>query len=763
MGEFAVLGKNLPRIDGRPKATGESQYAADRSVPGCLAGRILRSPYPHARILRIDTSRAEKVRGVKAVLAGKDFPPVRFGQWILDETLFARDKVRYIGDEVAAVAATDDDAAQEALERIQVDYRELPAVFSPEEALRPGAPLVHEDFAKSKALFRVVGREGNQACKVRFHYGDVNVGLSQADEVIENRFRTHPQHPMYLETHAALVECDSTGNLTVWVTTQSVFKSQELIAKLLDMPLSRVRVVGSTVGGGFGGKKPRVEHYAAALAYKTRKPVRIVLSREEDLAATFQRHPAVVDIRSGVKKDGTLTAWDFQMVMDTGAYADHGPSILAMAAFHARGPYRTPHVHIEGRLVYTNKPISGAFRGYGNPQATWAVESQMDIIARELGIDPLELRRKNAMGDGDPMVNGQRHPEVRLRETLDQAAEVFGWGKRPGTPSGGKKRGIGIACGSHPSGGMGSSALVKVMADGTVQVLSGVIEIGPGEYTVAAQVAAETLGVPYEKVRMVAADTDGTPFENITAASRVTFSLGHSVRLAAEDARREILRRAAKMLEARPEDLRAESERVFLASAPDRGLSYAEVAKAANLHLDGPILGKGSFSANSPPVVPENIEGSAFRDFPAQGFVTHIAEVEVDGETGEVEVLRMVCSHDIGRAINPTGVEGQIEGGVTQGIGYALIEEMIFEGGALVNGSLASYEIPGTLDVPPIEPHFVEKPDPAGPYGAKGVGEAVLVPTAPAIANAVYDAIGARVKDLPITPHKVLQALRKKA
>ncbi|MFQ5914209.1 MAG: xanthine dehydrogenase family protein molybdopterin-binding subunit [Nitrospinota bacterium] len=761
MSEFAVLGKKLPRIDGRPKATGESQYADDFTLPGCLTGRILRSSHPHARILNIDTSRAEKVKGVKAVFTGKDFPPTRFGQWILDETLFARDKVRYVGDEVAAVAAANQDAAQEALELIGVEYEELPAVFDPVEALKPDAPLVHENFAEHKALFKVVGREGNRACKARFHYGDVKKGFGEADEVIENRFCTHPNHPMYLETHAAVADCDSSGNLTVWLSTQSVFKSQEVIAKLLDMPLSRVRVIGSTVGGGFGGKKPRVEHYAAALAYKVRKPIRIVLSREEDLATTFQRHPSIVDIRAGVKKDGTLTAWDFKMMMDTGAYADHGPSILAMGTFHSRGPYKIPHVNIEGALVYTNKCISGAFRGYGNPQANWAVESHLDVIARTLGIDALELRRKNAMGHGDPMVNGQRYPEVRIRETLDQAAEAFGWGKASRTSSNGKKRGIGIACGSHPSGGLGSSALLKLMADGTAQVVSGVIEIGGGEYTVAAQVAAETLGVPYEKVRMITADTDATPYENITAASRITFNVGHAVRLAAEDARNELLNRSAEMLEANVEDLRTENERVFIASAPDRGLSYAQVALAANLHKGGPIIGKGSYAPQPPPPALENIEGAALVSFPTHGFVTHIAEVEVDEETGEVEILRMVCSHDIGQVINPDGLEGQVEGGVTQGIGYALVEEMVYEGGTLANSSLVDYLIPFALDVPPIEFHFVEKPDPAGPYGAKGIGEAVLVPTAPAIANAVYDAVGARVKDLPITPDKVLRALKK--
>ena len=525
------------------------------------------------------------------------------------------------------------------MDLIRVEYEELPAVFDPEEALKPDAPLIHQDFAEHKAVFPVAGRQGNQACRVRFRQGDVEAGFSQADEIIENRFSTHPHHPAYLETHAALADCDALGNLTVWLTTQSVYKSQELIAKLLDLPLTRVRVVGTAVGGGFGGKKPRVEHYAAVLAYKVRKPVRIVLSREEDLAVTFKRHPAVIDVRTGVKRDGTLTAWTLKMVMNTGAYADHGPCIAAFGSFHGKGPYRTPHAVVEARVVYTNQSMSGAFRGYGNPQVVFAVESQMDIVARRLGMDPLALRRRNAMRPGDAMLSGQRYDSVRLRETLDQAAKAFGWGKPKPSARSGRKRGFGVACGSHPTAGMGSSVLLRLMADGTLQVVTGFIEIGAGEHTVAAQVAAEALGIAFDKVRVIAADTDKTPFENYTAGSRSTFNLGHVIRLAAEDLRRELIERAAEMLEVDAEDLRTEEERVFIASTPQRELSYAEVAKAANLHLGGPIAGKASYVALSPAGVEENVEGSALRTFATHGYVTHMADVEVDEETGEVEIV----------------------------------------------------------------------------------------------------------------------------
>ncbi len=764
MTEFAVLGKNLPRIDGQPKATGESKYGADLWSPDCLHGRILRSPYPHARIRNIDTSKAEAVPDVKGVFTARNSPNRPFGLWVEDETLFAADKVRYAGDEVAAVAASSEDAAQEALDRIEVEYEELPAVFNPEEALQAEAPLVHEEFSTHKINFQIEERHGNQVCRLGYEYGELEAGFAEANEIIENRFETQGHHPLYLETHAALAEVDTGGRLTVWLTTQWVFGSQELIAALLDLPLSRVRVISTTVGGGFGGKKPRVEPYAALMAYKLRRPVRIVLTREEDLATTYRRHPSVANVRTGVKRDGTLTAWDLKILLDTGAYADHGPSVAALCAFQSRGPYRIPNVSIDARVVYTNQSMSGAFRGYGNPQAAFAVECQMDAVARTLRMDPLELRRKNAMGPGDPMVNGSSYPGVFLRETLEQSASAFGWAEAKETSKTrgrtGTRRGVGIACGSAPTGGMGSSSVIKLMSDGTAQVLTGICEIGAGEYTVAAQIAAETLGLPYEKVRVIAADTDGTPVEAYTAASRSTLNMGNSVRMAAEDAREGLLKRAAEMLEAVPDDLRTEDERVFLASAPERGLSYAEVTKAANVFRDGPILGKGAYNSENPTHQSGFTEwGMPPEAFPTHGFVTHIAEVEVDEETGEVEVLRLVCSHDIGQAINRGGLEGQIEGGVAQGFGYAVVEEMVFEEGVLANGTMVDYKIPNILDVPTIAYDFIEKGDPVGPFGAKGVGEAVLVPTAPAIANAVCDALGVQVAEIPLTAEKVFRAL----
>ncbi|MEE8110056.1 MAG: molybdopterin cofactor-binding domain-containing protein [bacterium] len=468
-------------------------------------------------------------------------------------------------------------------------------------------------------------------------------------------------------------------------------------------------------------------------------------------------------MRSGAKRDGRLVARESKVYYDTGAYSDHGPTIAAGGALYSKGVYRIPHVSVEAYTVYTNKTISGAFRGYGNPQTTFAVESQMDIIARELSIDPIELRRINGMEHGDSLANGQKLPYVWLKKTLDSAARHADW--QGGLPQvgNGKRRGRGVGCGMHVSGGLASSANVKVMDDGTVQVSSGVIEIGAGQLTVAAMVAAEELGIGVEDVRLVSADTDATPFEWYTAASRVTYNVGNVVRLAAADAKKQLLERASELMEVPVEDLAVGGKRVYMPGVPSRGLTFGEIAKVSHVNKGGPILGRGIFQAEGPPVMADCMDGNPRKGAVTMTFATHIAEVEVDEETGEVEVLRLICSHDVGQVINFGGIVGQLQGGVTQGVGYALMEEVVYSGGVITNPSLVDYKVPNILDVPPIECDFIEEPEPTGPFGAKGFAEMVLVPTAAAIASAVYDAVGVRVKDLPVTPEKVLAGLRNKA
>ncbi len=763
MSDYKVLGKDIPRIDGLPKASGNAIYTADMNIHGTLVGRILRSRYPHARILNIDTSRAEGLPGVKAVISSKNIPLVYYGTTIFDQMLFDPEKVRYLGDEVAAVAATDSDIAEEALSLIDVEYEELPAVFDPLEALEPDAPMVHEDSSQYASTFEVAGREGNVACTTWFGHGDVEKGFAESDEVFEHNFSTHQNHQTYLEPHASLAQPDGQGGLTIWSSTQGVFTVQTLIAKVLEISMTKVRVIGSTVGGGFGGKKPRTDMYAAAMAMASGKPVLVQFTRDEDFIAGLPRHPTVTRIKSGVMRDGRVVARQARLYYDTGAYSDHGPTIAAGGAFYARGVYNIPNADIKAYTVYTNKTISSAFRGYGCPQATFAVESHMDIIANELGIEPIELRRMNGMDHGDTLVNGQKLEEVWLKKTLDNAARHAGWETRRPASANGRKRGRGIASGMHVSGGLSSSANIKIMDDGTVQVCSGVIEIGAGQVTMAAMVAAEELGVSVDDIRVISADTDGTPFEYYTAASRVTFNVGNVVRLAAADAKNQLLERAAHVMEVPVEDLAVADKKVFMPGAPERSMTFAQLTKARVPNKSGPILARGVFQAEGPPVNVDCMDGNPRPGVASMSFCTHIAEVEVDEETGEVEVTRLICSHDVGQVINLGGIIGQLQGGVIQGLGYALIEEVRYSGGVIENPSLVDYKIPNILDMPAIVHDFVEEPEPTGPFGAKGFSEAVLVPTAAAIASAVYDAVGVRIHDLPVTAEKVLDGLNAKA
>ncbi len=762
MSNYKVLGKDIPRIDGLPKASGDATYTADMNIHGTLVGQILRSRYPHARILKIDTSRAERLPGVKAVISSNNIPHVLYGTTIFDQMLFDPNKVRYLGDEVAAVAATDPDIAEEALSLIEVEYEELPAVFDPLEALEPNAPLVHEDSSQYESSFEVVGREGNVGCTTWFGHGDVDKGFAESDEVFDHDFSTHQNHQTYLEPHASLAQPDGQGGLRVWSSTQGVFAVQTLLAKVLKIPMTKIQVTGSTVGGGFGGKKPRTDMYSAALAIEAEKPVLVQFTRDEDFIAGLPRHPTVTQIKSGVMRNGRIIARQARMYYDTGAYTDHGPTIAAGGAFYAKGVYRIPNADIKAYTIYTNKTISGAYRGYGNPQAAYAVESHMDIIANELGIEPMELRQINGMDHGDSLINGQKLDEVWLKKTLDNAARHADWKTPLAVSSNGRKKGRGIASGMHVSGGLSSSANIKIMDDGTVQVSSGVIEIGAGQVTMAAMVAAEELGVSVDDIRVVSADTDGTPFEYYTAASRVTFNVGNVVLLAAADAKQQLLERAAHAMEVPVDDLAVADKKVFMPGAPERSLSFAQLTKAKVPKKSGPILGRGVFQAEGPPLNVDCMDGNPRPGISSMSFCTQIAEVEVDEETGEVEVTRLVCSHDVGQVINLGGIIGQLQGGVIQGFGYALTEEVRYSGGVIENPSLVDYKIPNILDAPEIVHDFVEEPEPTGPYGAKGFSEAVLVPTAAAIANAVYNAVGVRIHDLPITSEKILNGLNTK-
>ncbi len=756
-GDFPAfpVGTRVPRIDGAEKAVGEARFGADMALSGMLAVRILLSPHSHALIKKIDTRRARALPGVMAVVTSEDTPDVRLGRFVYDETLFARGRVRYRGERVAAVAAVDEETAEEALSLIRVAYEELPAVFDPEEALSDGAPLVHPDLESYKAFPGNI-RFGNVPCLIRVHSGDAEAALARAAHVFEDTYQTPRMHAGYLEPRACLAEPGSGGRITVWTPTQAAFGVRASIAAALGVSLSRLRVVCTHVGGGFGGKTTQLlEPVAALLAAKAGRPVRMVLDREEDTVTSHPRHPFRVRLETGVSADGEILARRAEILGDTGAYTTSGPNVLGRTTYAVTGPYRMAHVSIEAKLAYTNNMPCGSVRGLGAPQAAYAAEGQLDRIARELGMDPIELRLRNAFQNGDLDSVGAKMYAVSLETTLRKAARAVGWKDRTKTPW----EGYGVACSRFPTGGGPSGATIRANEDGTLVVAVGGSDLGTGSNTVVAQVAAAEMGVDISRVSVISADTDSTPYDRITGGSRTTYNVGHAVRLAAEDMKEQLLREAADALEAAPEDLEFAGGGICAKADPGRGLTLQETVSRAYNQGEGPPIGRGTFRGLNPAHDPSTVEGHPEPARAANQYATQIAHVRVDPDTGEVEVLRLVCVQDVGFAFNPLQLEGQIEGGVVQGQGYAISEEMILDGGAVAAPGLEHMLMPTAMDVGEVESHIVEVGAEDGPYGAKGAGETPIVATAAAIANAVAEATGAFVCELPVTPERVLRAM----
>jgi 4-hydroxybenzoyl-CoA reductase alpha subunit len=760
MESSGIIGSSVPRIDAVEKVTGRAIYGPDLKLPGMLHGKVLRSPLPHARILHVDTSRAERLPGVKAVATGKDLN-VRYGLVIQDQFPYCFDKVRYIGDPVAGVAAVDPDTAREALELIKVDYEELPPVFDPRQAMEPGTPLVHEDLGRYWYVPIFFPTPGTNICNhFKIRKGDVEEGFRRADFITENTFATPMVQHCHLEPHVTTAKFEPSGQVTIWSSTQHPYSVRRESARVLGLPINRVRVIVTSLGGGFGGKVLlKLEPMCLALAMKVKdfRPVRILLTREEEFYASVVRHPTQTSIKAGVRKDGTLVALQTKMVFDTGAYADAGPVVARSSGMAITGPYRVPHVWSDSYCVYTNKPIAGAFRGFGVPQLMWAMDSTMDMLAEGIGMDPVELRLKNALEEGDISATGQVLHSVGIKECIRKAAEAIEWGKKPR-----KYRGKGIGTlykmTQTPSS---SSAFVKMSEDGSVEVLCSTVDMGQGSNTVFAQIAAEELGVEVKNVRVVSPDTDVTPFDHGTASSRSTFHAGNAVKLAAAEAKKQLFEVAADQLEVRPEDLESRGGFIYVKGSKGPGTPISAIRMGITYGKGHPIMGSGTFSVpDATPLDQETGQGvypSIFWLYGAQG-----VEVEVDPDTGKVEVLKVAAAHDLGRVINPLNCEQQVEGAVVTGVGIALLEEMVLQNGTPVNRNFRDYRIPTSLDSPPVTSIFVEATHKDGPFGAKGVGEPALAPTAPAIGNAIYDAIGVRVKDLPITPEKILKALMEK-
>jgi CO/xanthine dehydrogenase Mo-binding subunit len=744
MADYAVVGKRIARIDADVRVTGKAIFGDDVQLPGMLHGKILRSPHAHARILRLDTSKAERLPGVKAVVTAKDAPETPFGGVIKDRWVFARDKVRYMGEPLAAVAAIDPHIAEEALQHIEVEYEPLPAVLDPQRAAEPDAPLVHEAWQSYRAPENL-GRRGNIANYAEVKVGDVERGFAEADHIFEGRYEVAMAHQGYIEPHVAVAKVDPDGKITVWTTTQGQFTIRNYLAECLQTSHSRIRLIGTEIGGGFGGKNTLVlEPPAVLLARKTGRPVKILMDREEDFLSTTPRRPCIVEIKTGVKKDGTLVARHAKFWFGTGAYATAAFNFAANVAGRLSGPYRIPHLLVQGYVVYTTQPPCAAFRAPGSPQVVFAYEQHMDEMAHALGLDPIEFRKKNALRKGDPTTIGPTQDSADLVMMLERAAEESGWRTKPKA----KNRGRGIACAFWTSGGMPGSNAVKLNEDGSVSVMTGSVDV-TGTHTTLAQIVAEELGLGVERVQVTTGDTDTAPVAPISAGSNIARSMGFTVMKAAQALKQQLLEAAADALEANVNDLDLRGGRVFVKGSPDRGLTLRELYNRCATQRGGPPV--ASFSSKNLP--------------PSVNYTIQVAEVEVDPETGEVKVLDLTAVQDVGFALNPLSVEGQIQGGAVQGLGYALSEEMKFDAdGRLLNPHLLDYKLPSILDVPKVKTVLIEAPLVSGPtpYGAKGVGEPPIVPTAAAVANAIYEAVGVRVRSLPLTAEKVLKALQER-
>ncbi|MFQ5850542.1 MAG: xanthine dehydrogenase family protein molybdopterin-binding subunit [Candidatus Binatia bacterium] len=758
-----LTGRSVRRLDYRAKVTGSALYLADMKVRGMCHGKILRSPVPHARIRRIDASKALAIPGVLAVLTrddiakGEGIDPY-YGPVFKDQTIVAVEKVRHVGDPVAAVAAVEVGVAEEALGRIEVEYEELPAVLDLRESMRKGASLVHEtvripphgfpDLAELRPV------EGTNICThFRLHRGDVEKGFAESDHIFEDTFVLPTTQHAALEAHCCIASIEPDGRITAWSTTQNPFVVRTQLSNIFKVPVSKIRVVVPYLGGGFGAKiYPKLEPLTVALAMKASRPVRILLSREE-VFFTLTKHAAVIRMKTGVKKDGTLVARECEVLLDTGAYAEIGPRVAKKSGYTAAGPYKIPHVKIDSMSIYTNKPPAGAFRGFGVSQSAWAHESQMDVIASALKMDPLAIRLKNVYEEASEFITGEKLRDIGLKSCLEKVARAVQWKERPDEHAGDStQRGKGIAClikaTITPSI---SSAVVKLNEDGSVTVFTGTVEMGQGSETTLAQVVASALGIPLEKITVLAVDTDVVPYDLTTSSSRSTFHMGKAVQLAAQDLLNQLREIVVQDYGIPAEQVKLSEGKIRL---PETTMEYREVLFKRFGMQGGTLVGQGQVRTRTTNDQGEKVT-SAFWFLGAGA-----ADVEVDRETGRLKILRYATAVDVGKAISPLGCRQQLAGAAITGLGQALFEQMVFDNGQLVNPNFVDYVLPSLGDMPDvIESIPVEVPHKEGPFGAKGIGETALIPVAPAIANAVFDAVGVRIKQLPITAEKIFLAL----
>lgn len=795
--DYSIIGKSIAMIDAAGKTTGSGKYTDDLSLPGMLYGKILHSPHPHARIKSIDTSQAERLDGVVAVVTGKDAPnPFGILPVGHDEHALALDKVRYVGDNVACVAAVSEAIAEKALELIAVDYELLPAYFDPEESMKAETNLIHDN------------KPNNLEKDYHHVFGDPDKAFAEADYVAEGRFLANEVTHAAMEPHCTLASFEldphtgTRGRLTVWSSTQVPYYLQHKLALVLEMPMSQIRVIKPLVGGGFGGKSEviPIEIIAGIAARAAQKPVKITYTREEVFWAHRGRPRTIVDLKTAVKNDGSITAVKARVVQDGGAYCSYGVVTILYSGALLGALYDIPNIQYDGYRVLTNKPACGAMRGHGTVNVRFAFESQLDEIAAKLKIDPAEIRRRNLLKPPCITINGLRVQSYGLPECIDQIVTRSRWNERKGKLARG--RGLGIACSHYVSGAANSiirsdmphsTVNIKIDRDGGVVIYTGASDIGQGSDTMVAQVAAETLGCLLSRVKVVAADTDLTPIDIGSYSSRVTFMNGNATLRAAQEVKKQIAAAAAKKMNCAPEDilfrndtvarkqiagegaratqsqptvsgrvegqiLRGSLQQKRKDEGPKDSMTFEEAVVAA-IDFHGALSGTGSYA---PPTEARGgkHKGAGVGPSPAYSYSAQVAEVSVDEDTGEVTVHKVWAAHDCGRALNPVAVEGQVIGSVWMGMGQALTEEMIWKDGLLMNPGLLEYRSPSSVESPEVEAIIVESIDPEGPFGAKEASEGSLAATIPAIANAIYDAVGIRLHESPFTPERMLAALR---
>ncbi len=755
MAQHSFVGKPIPKRDAPEKVAGGASYIQDLKVPGMLYGKILYSTYPHAKIKSIDTSKAEKLMGVKAVLTGTTIPPFKFGVY-KDNPPLKAGKVCSLRDEVAAVAAVSPEIAEEALGLIEVEYEELPAMFDPIEAMKEGAPLIHEEHKTNvlKMPWKLI-------------VGDIEAAKKEAAHVVEDAFRTQWVTHCCLSASGCIASFDMSNNLTLYSNTQIPYLAQKDFMGALGafgLKNKRVLVLQSTIGGGFGSKLDTYayEYIAILLALKARKPVKIVFGRDEEFFATSPRQCTITKISHGCDKHGKLLFRDMEMILDNGAYTSWGATTPSVMMLPISSLYKVPNVKYIAKCVYTNNTYSQAMRGYGNPQATFAIECSLDQLAEAAGIDPYEFRLMNANEPGEITPQKFKITSCGVKECMEAVRTRLAWtGKRKQKEG----RGFGMAALVHVGGGArvynsdGCGTIIKIDDFGKVDVFTGSSEIGQGADTIVAQIVAEVLGVPMEDINVINNDTDVCPWDVGVHASRTTFVAGNAALGAAKKLKAQILDLAAANLNEDPSALDIKNGTIFSTRDKEKNIALGKILRSAHYSPGGRVLVAEYFY--DPPN--ENFD----KEFKGNLSVTyaygaHGVEVEVDKETGQVKIITYEAAHDVGRAINPMLLEGQIYGGGVMGLGYALSEKMVYQNGKIMNPNFLDYKMLTAKDVPPIEAVIIETDEKDGPFGAKGIGEPGLVPTAPAIANAIYDAVGVRIKDLPITPEKVLKALKEK-